>query len=33
VNPLTGEDLESLAKDVMAQPREVLERMKWVIGN
>ena len=33
VDPLTGEELESLAKDVMAQPREVLERMKWVIGN
>jgi tripartite-type tricarboxylate transporter receptor subunit TctC len=33
VDPLTGEELESLAKDVISQPREVLERMKWVIGN
>jgi hypothetical protein len=33
VDPLTGEELESLAKDVISQTREVLERMKWVIGN
>ena len=32
VNPLTGEDLESLAKEVIAQPPEVIERMKWVLG-
>jgi hypothetical protein len=32
VNPLTGEELESLAKEVIAQPPEVIERMKWVLG-
>ena len=30
---LTGEELQALAKDVIAQPREVIERMKWVMGN
>jgi tripartite-type tricarboxylate transporter receptor subunit TctC len=33
VDPLTGEQLESLAKEVTAQPREVIERMKWVLGS
>jgi tripartite-type tricarboxylate transporter receptor subunit TctC len=33
VDPLTGADLESLAKDVIVQPKEVIERMKWVLGN
>ena len=33
VNPLSGQELESLAKDVVAQPRDVIERMKWVMGN
>jgi len=33
VEPLTGEELQSLAKEVVAQPREVVERMKWVMGN
>jgi tripartite-type tricarboxylate transporter receptor subunit TctC len=33
VDPLTGEQLESLAKEVTVQPREVIERMKWVLGN
>jgi tripartite-type tricarboxylate transporter receptor subunit TctC len=33
VNPLSGEELQSLAKEVVAQPREVIERMKWVMGN
>ncbi len=32
VNPLTGEELESLAKEVIAQPPQVIERMKWVLG-
>jgi tripartite-type tricarboxylate transporter receptor subunit TctC len=32
VNPLTGEELESLAKEVIAQPPQVVERMKWVLG-
>jgi tripartite-type tricarboxylate transporter receptor subunit TctC len=33
VNPLSGQELEALAKDVVAQPRDVIERMKWVMGN
>jgi tripartite-type tricarboxylate transporter receptor subunit TctC len=32
VDPLVGEELESLAKEVMVQPPEVIERMKWVMG-
>lgn len=32
VNPLTGAELESLAKEVIAQPQQVIERMKWVLG-
>ena len=32
VNPLTGEELESLAKEVIAQPPQVIERLKWVLG-
>jgi tripartite-type tricarboxylate transporter receptor subunit TctC len=32
VEPLTGEELESLAKEVTAQPSDVIERMKWVLG-
>lgn len=32
INPLTGEELESLAKQVIVQPPEVVERMKWVLG-
>jgi len=31
--PLTGAELESLSKDVIAQPTDVIERMKWVLGN
>jgi hypothetical protein len=30
--PLTGEELEEMAKDVMSQPPTVIERMKWVLG-
>jgi tripartite-type tricarboxylate transporter receptor subunit TctC len=33
VDPLTGAELETLAKEVIAQPKEVIERMKWVLGN
>jgi tripartite-type tricarboxylate transporter receptor subunit TctC len=33
VNPLSGQELQALAKDVVAQPPEVIERMKWVMGN
>jgi tripartite-type tricarboxylate transporter receptor subunit TctC len=32
VDPLSGEELESLAKEVIAQPPEVIEKMKWVLG-
>lgn len=32
VSPLSGEELESLAKEVIAQPPEVIEKMKWVLG-
>ena len=32
LDPLTGAELETLAKEVIAQPREVIERMKWVLG-
>lgn len=30
---LSGEEMDKLAKEVMAQPKEVIERMKWVLGN
>ena len=30
--PLTGEELEEMAKDVMSQPPAVIDRMKWVLG-
>ena len=33
VEPVAGEDMEKLAKEVMAQPASVLERMKKVLGN
>ena len=33
VDLLTGAELEALAKDVINQPKEVIERMKWVLGN
>jgi tripartite-type tricarboxylate transporter receptor subunit TctC len=32
VDPDSGEDLESIAKSVVAQPREVIERMKKILG-
>lgn len=31
-NPISGEELEELAKEVISQPHEVIERMKWVLG-
>ncbi len=33
LQPLTGAELESLSKEVIAQPKDVIERMKWVLGN
>ena len=32
VDLLTGEEMESLAKEVIVQPPQVIERMKWVLG-
>jgi hypothetical protein len=31
--PLTGAELESLSTEVIAQPSDVIEKMKWVLGN
>jgi tripartite-type tricarboxylate transporter receptor subunit TctC len=33
LEPVSGDEMERLAKDVMAQPPEVIERMKKVLGN
>jgi tripartite-type tricarboxylate transporter receptor subunit TctC len=33
VEPVSGEDMEKLAKEVMSQPAAVIERMKKVLGN
>ena len=32
VEPLSGEEIESRAKEVIHQPAEVIEKMKWVLG-
>jgi len=32
IEPISGEELESLAKEVIAQPPEVIEQMKNVLG-
>ncbi|MBI2533625.1 MAG: hypothetical protein HYW03_15630 [Deltaproteobacteria bacterium] len=32
VNPTKGEELQVLSKEVMTQPKEIVERMKWVLG-
>jgi tripartite-type tricarboxylate transporter receptor subunit TctC len=32
VDLVTGEELEARSKEVIAQPAEVIERMKWVLG-
>jgi len=32
VEPVAGEELESLAKEVMAQPPEVVQRLKKLLG-
>ncbi len=32
LNPVSGERLEALAKEVIVQPPEVIERMKRVLG-
>ncbi len=33
LDPLTGAELETLAKEIMVQPPEVIERVKKVLGN
>jgi len=33
IDPLSGEEMEQLSKEVMSQPKDVIERMKWVLGN
>ena len=33
VEPSSGEELEELAQKVMAQPAEVIERVKKILGN
>jgi tripartite-type tricarboxylate transporter receptor subunit TctC len=32
LDPVSGEDLESLGKEIIAQPPEVVERMKKLLG-
>jgi len=32
LDPLSGEELADLAKDVMTQPKNVINRMNWVLG-
>jgi tripartite-type tricarboxylate transporter receptor subunit TctC len=33
LDPVAGEEMEKLAKEVMAQPPAVVERMKKILGN
>jgi tripartite-type tricarboxylate transporter receptor subunit TctC len=33
IDPLSGEEMEQLSKEVITQPKEVIERLKWVLGN
>ena len=33
LDPLSGEELETTAKDIMVQPPEVIERMKKLLEN
>jgi tripartite-type tricarboxylate transporter receptor subunit TctC len=32
VDPLKGEELQALSNEVISQPKEIIERMKWVLG-
>jgi tripartite-type tricarboxylate transporter receptor subunit TctC len=32
VDATKGDELQALSKEVMNQPKEVIERMKWVLG-
>jgi tripartite-type tricarboxylate transporter receptor subunit TctC len=33
LDPLGGDELEALAKEIMVQPPEIIERVKKVLGN
>jgi hypothetical protein len=33
VEPTSGEELESLVKEIFDPPQEVIERMKIILGN
>jgi len=33
LDPLAGEELEATAKEIMVQPRDVIERMKKLLEN
>jgi len=33
LDPTPGEELQALVQDVMAQPPEIIERMKKLLGN
>jgi len=33
LDPLGGEELEALAREIMVQPPEVIDRVKKVLGN
>jgi hypothetical protein len=33
IDPTTGEEVEALTKDVMSQPKDVIERLKKLMGN
>jgi len=32
LNPTTGQELETLVKELVAQPKEIVERMKILLG-
>ncbi|MEO6162658.1 MAG: hypothetical protein ABIP88_00835, partial [Candidatus Binatia bacterium] len=32
VDATKGEELQALSKEVITQPKEIIERMKWVLG-
>lgn len=33
LDPVAGDDMEKLAKEVMSQPQTVIDRMKKILGN
>jgi hypothetical protein len=33
LDPMNGQELETLAKEIMVQPPEVIERVKKILGN